>query len=48
MEWVLAECLPHGISQPIEAYFKAAEEGFAAAQFVVGLAYLEGYGVEKK
>jgi DNA-binding NarL/FixJ family response regulator len=32
---------------PIETYLKAAEEGFVAAQFVVGLAHLEGYGVEK-
>lgn len=28
-------------------YLKAAEEGYAAAQFIVGLAHLEGYGVEK-
>src|ERR1700680_646014 len=32
---------------PIETYLKAAEEGFIAAQFVVGLAHLEGNGVEK-
>jgi DNA-binding NarL/FixJ family response regulator len=31
----------------IEAYVKAAEEGVVAAQFIVGLAHLEGYGVEK-
>ena len=34
-------------SQPIEAYLKAAEEGVVAAQFIVGLAHLEGYGIEK-
>jgi two-component system, NarL family, nitrate/nitrite response regulator NarL len=32
---------------PIETYLIAAEEGSAAAQFVVGLAHLEGYCVEK-
>ena len=32
---------------PVEAYLKAAEEGSVAAQFVVGLAHLEGYCVEK-
>ncbi len=32
---------------PIETYLKAAEEGSVAAQFVVGLAHLEGYCVEK-
>ena len=35
----------HG--HPIETYLTAAEEGSVAAQFVVGLAHLEGYGVEK-
>ena len=35
------------IGQPIEAYLKAAEEGSVIAQFVVGLAHLEGYCVEK-
>src|ERR1700687_105499 len=32
---------------PIEPYLTAAEEGSVAAQFVVGLAHLEGYCVEK-
>lgn len=36
-----------GLGNPIEVYLKAAEEGYAAAQFIVGLAHLEGYGVEK-
>ena len=36
-----------GLGNPIEIYLKAAEEGYAAAQFIVGLAYLEGRGVEK-
>jgi DNA-binding NarL/FixJ family response regulator len=36
-----------GLGNPIETYLKAAEEGYAAAQFVVGLAYLEGSSVEK-
>jgi two-component system nitrate/nitrite response regulator NarL len=31
----------------IETYIKAAEEGSITAQFVVGLAHLEGYGVEQ-
>ena len=35
------------IGHPIETYLKAAEEGFVAAQFIVGLAHLEGYCVEK-
>jgi DNA-binding CsgD family transcriptional regulator len=35
------------IGHPIETYLKAAEEGFVAAQFTVGLAHLEGYCVEK-
>ena len=35
------------IANPIETYLKAAEEGAVAAQFVVGLAHLEGYCVEK-
>ena len=35
------------LGHPIETYLKAAEEGSAAAQFVVGLAHLEGYCVEK-
>jgi DNA-binding CsgD family transcriptional regulator len=34
-------------SHPIETYLRAAEEGSVAAQFVVGLAHLEGYCVEK-
>jgi two-component system, NarL family, nitrate/nitrite response regulator NarL len=36
-----------GLGNPIEVYLKAAEEGYAAAQFIVGLAHLEGDGVEK-
>jgi hypothetical protein len=36
-----------GLGNPIEIYLKAAEEGYAAAQFMVGLAHLDGYGVEK-
>jgi len=35
------------IGHPIETYLKAAEDGSLAAQFVVGLAHLEGYCVEK-
>jgi two-component system nitrate/nitrite response regulator NarL len=31
----------------IQTYLKNAQEGVVAAQFIVGLAYLEGYGVEK-
>ena len=31
----------------IEAYLKCAEEGVVAAQFVVGLAHIEGYCAEK-
>jgi DNA-binding CsgD family transcriptional regulator len=33
--------------QPIETYLTAAEEGSVAAQFVVGLAHLEGYCIGK-
>ena len=36
-----------GWGNPIEIYLKAAEEGYAAAQFIVGLAHLEGDGIEK-
>jgi hypothetical protein len=36
-----------GLGNPIAIYLKEAEEGYAAAQFVVGLAHLEGCGVEK-
>lgn len=36
-----------GLGNPMDIYIKAAEEGYAAAQFIVGLAHLEGYGVEK-
>jgi TPR repeat protein len=36
-----------GLGNPIKVYLKAAEEGYAAAQFIVGLAHLEGDGVEK-
>jgi len=36
-----------GLGNSIEIYLKAAKEGYAAAQFIVGLAHLEGHGVEK-
>ena len=36
-----------GLNHPIESYLKAAEEGFIAAQYLVGLAHLEGCGTEK-
>ena len=36
-----------GLNHPIETYLKAAEEGFIAAQYLVGLAHLEGCGMEK-
>jgi DNA-binding NarL/FixJ family response regulator len=36
-----------GLGNSLDAYLKAAEEGFAAAQFIVGLAFLDGNGVEK-
>jgi DNA-binding NarL/FixJ family response regulator len=36
-----------GLGNPIETYLRAAEEGYAVAQFIVGLAHLEGHGVEK-
>ena len=39
---------PADISQAIGTYLKAAEEGVVAAQFIVGLAVLEGYGVGKE
>ena len=39
--------LENDSSQPIGAYLKAAEEGVVAAQFIVGLGHLEGYGIEK-
>ena len=39
--------LGNDIGQPIATYLKAAEEGVVAAQFIVGLAHLEGYGIEK-
>src|SRR6266403_3559965 len=39
--------LGNDVSQPIGAYLKAAEEGVVAAQFIAGLAHLEGYGIEK-
>ncbi len=35
------------LGDPIETYFKAAEEGSVTAQFVLGLAHVEGYCVEK-
>ncbi|MGB8724021.1 MAG: LuxR C-terminal-related transcriptional regulator [Terriglobales bacterium] len=36
-----------GLGNSLEVYIKAAEEGYAAAQFIVGLAHLDGHGVEK-
>ena len=39
--------LGNDVRQPIGAYLKAAEEGVVAAQFIAGLAHLEGYGIEK-
>jgi len=36
-----------GHTNCLEVYLKAAEEGWVTAQFIVGLAYLEGRGVEK-
>ena len=39
--------LATGLGHPIEIYLRAAEQGSVAAQFVVGLAHLEGYCVEK-
>src|ERR1700730_1894987 len=39
--------LGNDASQPIGAYLKAAEEGVVAAQFIAGLAHLEGHGTEK-
>jgi TPR repeat protein len=36
-----------GLNHPIEIYLKAAEDGFIAAQYLVGLAHLEGCGIEK-
>jgi two-component system nitrate/nitrite response regulator NarL len=36
-----------GIGNSIETYLKDAQEGAVAAQFIVGLAYLEGYGIQK-
>lgn len=35
------------LGHPIENYLRAAEEGSVAAQFIVGLAHLEGYCIEK-
>jgi two-component system, NarL family, nitrate/nitrite response regulator NarL len=40
-------CDGSGLGNSIETYLKAAEEGYGAAQFIVGLAHLDGYGVEK-
>ena len=37
----------HLYGSPVGAYLQAADEGFVAAQFIVGLAHLEGYCVEK-
>ena len=43
------EGVPFGneIGHPIDTYVKAAEEGSAVAQFIVGLAHLEGYCIER-
>jgi TPR repeat protein len=35
------------LNHPIESYLKAAQEGLIAAQYLVGLAHLEGCGMEK-
>jgi two-component system nitrate/nitrite response regulator NarL len=35
------------LGNPMELHLKAAEEGYAASQFIVGVAHLEGSGVEK-
>jgi TPR repeat protein len=56
--WLFKECnaqatgpggIPFGaeLSHSIDTYVKAAEEGSVAAQFLVGLAHLEGSEVEK-
>jgi len=56
--WLFKECnapatgrgrIPFGtgMGHPIEAYLEAAAEGVVAAQFIVGLAHLEGYCIEK-
>ena len=42
-----AETVPSNRDGSIETYLKAAEDGLAVAQFVVGMAYLEGCGIEK-
>jgi DNA-binding NarL/FixJ family response regulator len=39
--------LPTELGHPIETYLRAAEEGSVAAQFILGLAHLEGYCIEK-
>ena len=39
--------LKSDVGQTIEFYLKAAEEGVVAAQYILGLAHLEGHGVEK-
>jgi two-component system nitrate/nitrite response regulator NarL len=36
-----------GLGTPIDVYEKAAEEGYAAAQFIIGLAHLEGHGCKQ-
>ncbi len=36
-----------GLGNSLEVYIKAAEDGYAAAQFVVGLAHLDGHGVKQ-
>ena len=36
-----------GLGNSTETYLKAAEDGYVAAQYIVGLAYLEGCGFEK-
>ena len=41
-----ASCCGHEQGTPIETYLKAAEDGYVAAEFVLGLAPLEGYCVE--
>jgi DNA-binding NarL/FixJ family response regulator len=36
-----------GGNQPVKSYLKAAEDGLIAAQYLIGLAHLEGQGMEK-
>jgi len=38
-------CIRAAVEKKFDSYLAAAQEGFALAAFVVGVAYLEGYGV---